>query len=197
MTASGQVAVLVVVAVKERELLLAVRLVVGGVQVQDDPRRRRGAVPGHEQLEKDVGQPVQLAATEAILPARQRGLRAQIGVALRQASGDHFEDRVGAQPVGVVAVFVAGGDLVDALAEQVVHGMADLAGLARVVHQTGHLRGKAEGLIDRGEQHEPAVGGDVTAIKSAHHRLVRKESEVQLRNTVCHFAESSGEAAFA
>ena len=192
-----QVAVLVVVAVKKGQLLLAVRFVVGDVQVENDPPRRRGLVPGHENLERDLGQPVEFAAPDAVFKTRQRRLRGEIGVALGPAPGGHFQDRIGAQPVGVVAVFVTGGDLVNALPEQVVHGMADLAGLARVVQPRGHLGGQAEGSVDLGEQHQPAVGGDVAAVKIADERLPRKESEVQVRNTACHFAESSREMVFA
>ena len=66
---------MIVVAVEEAALLLAVDAVVGGVEVEDQVLRRR-RVGGDELVDQDLGDPDQGLAVDAVLQAaegRRRG----------------------------------------------------------------------------------------------------------------------------
>src|SRR5262249_12154475 len=145
-----QVLVLPVVAVVARQRLLAMHGVVGGVGVQDDLRGGPGAA-ADEQLDQkgvdhlealDLGgaadqQHLPLALTLAaagvgIGKTRQRGGRGQRLVGGGGLLGQDLEQGVLAQRVGVVAIGVAGQDLVDLLRQDALGAVADELGGARV-----------------------------------------------------------------
>ena len=94
-----------------------------------------------------------------------------------------------AQVVSIVAVFVAGSDLVDALRQQVAQRVADVALPARIVQTGRELPREPEPRVGLGQQHHPAVAGDVAAVKAAGDPLAMKDSKVQLFNTLCHTGE--------
>jgi len=114
----GVIHVLAVSAVEEAELLLAVGGIVGGVEVEQNLAARADLIAAEtdELLASGVAQANQVAAGRRILPAAERGLRAQ-----RVAQflvGDDLQQRIVAQTVGVVGIFVAGDDLIDTLPQQ-------------------------------------------------------------------------------
>jgi hypothetical protein len=131
-----QVLVLLVVAVIAAQGLAPVRGVVGGVQVQDDLGRRRG--PGaneqvHQIVVEDL-EPLRLggaALQQDFGLAGFDGLSAGVGVreacqgraagqrrfAVGRQVGQDLKEGVVAQVLGVVAIRVAGEDLIDLLGE--------------------------------------------------------------------------------
>ena len=60
------------------------------------------------------------------VPLTAELLRERKRIALGQASGRHFEERIVAQEVGIVGVLVAAADLGHALGEQFLHRMVDI-----------------------------------------------------------------------
>ena len=81
----GQEAVMVVIAVEEPPLLMAVHGVVGGVEVEDQMLRRLG-VGGDELIDEDLGDPDQGLALDRGSPGG-RGSGARPGAAPRRGRG--------------------------------------------------------------------------------------------------------------
>ena len=84
-----------VVAVEEAALLVAVRRVIGGVEVQHDLLRRR-VVAGQELFDQHLVQTHNRTACNAVLqPAERRGTRER-PVFVRLAAGGQLQRRVAA-----------------------------------------------------------------------------------------------------
>jgi hypothetical protein len=67
-----------------------------------------------------------------------------------------LEHRIGTQPVGVVAVLVAGGDHLHAEADHVGQAVDDLTGVARIIDAARQTLGDPQPLLDLGQcQNEP------------------------------------------
>ena len=133
-----QIAVLLVVAVEEASLRVAVQRVIGGIQIQDDFGRRGGMGvqkqvheqpldglgAGHDLVVAAVGGGLrrgQLQAVEGALAGQgfALGLSAEAiragGIGLAHQGG---QQGVEAEGIVVVEVFIAQGQAVDALADQ-------------------------------------------------------------------------------
>src|SRR6202162_5519592 len=105
--------VLTIGTVEEAELLAAMSGIVGGVDVQQDLTTFADllAAETNELLQQSVVQAYQIAARRCILPAAESRLGTE---RLSQLLiGDDLQERIVAQAVGVVGVFVSGNDLVD------------------------------------------------------------------------------------
>jgi hypothetical protein len=84
-----------------------------------------------------------------------------------------------AQSGGVVGVFVAGGDLVNALSEEVEAGVVD-AGLATgIVEAGGDGLGEAQGMVELCQERETAVGGEGAAGEIEVNRFAREQRKVE------------------
>ena len=123
--------------VKEGQLLLAMRFIVGGVEVEGELGRELAAVlvpqpfdPGHRQ---EFDPAFEGEGIDPVFEAREGGL-AGAGAVVRNAAGHELEERVVAEAVVVVAVLVVGEEPVQALAEhlqQSVFGVLPPVGQAR------------------------------------------------------------------
>jgi hypothetical protein len=188
-----QVAPGVVMAVEEGELLLPVRGIVGGIEVDGDQPSASlepGAMLADDQIGQRVAQPRQRQGTDGILEAREGGLGSQGGPGERIAVQQPLVDGVVGQPRGIVAVGVATDQPEDPLADEFQDLVLDFAGLAPVPETTGDSRGDPELLIEGLEQHRAPIGAAVLGIELRDHKLV--ESERDLGYTVCsHRASSS------
>ncbi len=109
---------LAVGSVEDAELLLAMRGIVGGIDIQQDlaALANRLATEANELIEQGVVQPHQVAGRRSILPTAERGLRAERGSQF--LIGDDLQSGIMTQAVGIVGIFVASDDLVDALPQQ-------------------------------------------------------------------------------
>jgi hypothetical protein len=101
--------VLAVVAVVGRPLLIAVRGIIGAVEVEHQPVG--SAVPlslAQVGLDEGFGEAIAAVSVHRVFQAREGRLAGQIvGIGLRQTPAQQLEQRVAAQGVGVVLVFVA------------------------------------------------------------------------------------------
>ena len=120
---------------EEGELLRAVRLVFGDIEINRD--------------EADVSSPPLMARNHRVgerlahgeqhprggrvLEARDRRLRRQARAVDRVAVQQHFADRIVGEPVGVIAVGMATGDRKDLLREPVADAMRHARRRARIV----------------------------------------------------------------
>ena len=117
--------VLAVVAVVGHPFLLAVGRVVGPVEVQQDPGGRAGAATLAEvQVDQRLGEPLDGVPIDRVLQPREGRLAGQVRLARGQPPAGQLEQRVRAQRVGVVLVFVAAGDLEHPLADQRLQAVA-------------------------------------------------------------------------
>ena len=88
---------------KHDQLLIAVRGVVEGIEVERDvPRRFIERLD--EQVGEDIPQTPQISDRDGVLKPRERRLTGQVGI-IGQAIRDHFED--GVRPQSVVVVLVS------------------------------------------------------------------------------------------
>ena len=147
--------VLVVEAVEERELLLSVRRVVGGVDVEHDERRVRRQRLNVLILEH-LPEPSDSFATHCVLQPRQRRLRRQ-SIRSTAVGADHLQERIVAHDVGVVAVLVAECDLVDALTKLLRARVHDQQRIPLVAHRGGQRLRQAERLVDPPQRQCAAV----------------------------------------
>src|SRR5581483_4697086 len=95
-----------------RQLLVPVRRVVDGVEVEGQGGRRLGE-RGDELVDEDVPEPFEGGNGDGVLEAGQGGLTGQVRP-VRGAVGDELEDRIVPQAVVVILILVGGEDAVDA-----------------------------------------------------------------------------------
>ena len=146
----------VVEAVEERELLLAVRGVVRAIDVEHHHLGGRG-----ERVEVVLLQHAQqlahAAPVHSVLQAAERGLRGQGRAAVRHQVARHLEARVMTQGVRVVAVFVAQGHLVDALAHLLQTRVHHPRRVACVGNAGGQLLREPQTLVHQPQQQRSPI----------------------------------------
>jgi hypothetical protein len=154
------------------------RFVLAGVHVED--QSAGGAAGGVKELgEEYVVDAVALFLGDGSFEAGKGGLAGEVGAGEGRAPHGKLESGIVAEGLGVVGVLVTGGDLINALAEQVFEGVVD-AGLApRVVEAGGDGLGEAEGVVKLGEQEEAAVGREGAAGEIDVNRFGRQERKVE------------------
>ncbi|ESX40621.1 hypothetical protein X762_31000 [Mesorhizobium sp. LSHC426A00] len=84
----------------------------------------------------------------------------------RQRILGHLEDRIAAQPVGVVAVLVAGADHLHAKVDHVRQAVDDLVRAARIVDATRQTLGHPQPLFHLGQGQNAAVGRQHAAVET-------------------------------
>jgi hypothetical protein len=174
--------VLVVPAMKERQLLRAVRRVIGAVEIEHEIRGVLiGPIGvGAEPVDSGAREALNRGPLDRVLQPRERRLRPQGRAAI---PGDHLERRILTEPVGVVDVFVACGDLIQPLADERVQLVRDVAPVARVGEAAHHIRTEAELPVER--SHEQQAGIRRERAPREIDDEFRLESKAKLRITVC------------
>ena len=118
------------------------------IQVENETARRAGKA-GDELFDQRLAEAIDILVAGGVLKARYRRRRRQRGVTIkRQAAGAKLEHRVVAQAVGIIAIFVAAADLIDALGQQIGVRMRDVARVSRVDQGTCQPLGQADLTID-------------------------------------------------
>ena len=85
-----------------------------------------------------------------------------------------------AQTVGVVGIFVAGHDLIDALPQQRQRVMAQAVVLPRIAEPRGQVAGQMMALIEGAQRQQTGITGDLAAGKIGADGLMTVEGEGQL-----------------
>ena len=85
-----------------------------------------------------------------------------------------------AQTVGVIGIFVAGDDLIDALPQQRDRIMTHTVLLTRVAETCGQPAGQMMALIEGAQRQKTGVTGDLAAGKIGVDGLMSVEGEAQL-----------------
>ena len=142
--------------IEQAHLLLAVHGVERVVHVQHDPARHLAEGRAVE-IDHGLAHAQQRAFVGQVLQARDGRLRAQCRLVLKPFHGE-LEHRVGAQPVGVVAVLVAGRDHEQAKADDLVEPVYDALRVARVRDAGCQASRDIEALLHFTQHQQPTVG---------------------------------------
>ena len=117
----------------------------------------------------------QIAGGRRVLPAAERGLRTQ-----RVAQfliGDDLQQRIVAQTIGVVGVFIPGHDLIEALSQQGQRIMAQAVVLPRIAEWRGPVAGQMMALIEGAQRQQAGIAGDLAPGKISADGLMTVEGE--------------------
>ena len=165
--------------IEQAQLLAAVHGVEGVVDVEHDPLRH---LPEGGAVEVDHRPPHrhQLAHAGQVLQPADRRLRRQIPTRRQRILG-HLEDRIGTQPVGVVAVLVAGGDHLHAEADHVGQAVDDLIGAARIVDAARQTLGDTQPPLHLGQSQNATVRRQHAAVETGDHGLAADRRQTAQR----------------
>ena len=156
--------------VEQRQLLAAVNLVLGIVDVEHEASRHLGEAVA-EQLDHRRHHALQRDRSGQVLEPRDGRLRAQIGAALGQPADRHLEGRVGAQHVAVVAILVAGGDQQCPEADHLGDRVLDPLRRPRVLDAACQTLGDPQPTLDLGQDQHAAVRGQPSGVEGDLHGL--------------------------
>jgi hypothetical protein len=157
--------VLSIVAMIGDAFLLAMGGIVRAIEVQDDVVREAVPLPLLEvELHQRQSQAVAGFGVDRILEAGEGRLARQIHLA-RQATAHQLQEGIGTQGVGIVLVFIATGNLEDALANQGLQGVAD-GTTAPLRDLRGQRSAEAEGSVSLREPAQAAITGELRTIEA-------------------------------
>jgi len=148
--------------------LLAVRRIICAVEVEDDAIGNTIPLPLVEvELHQGDGEAIAGFVVDGILQAGERRLAGKI-ILIGKTAADQLQERITAEMIGVILVFVATGDLAGTLwvplTDQGLQGMAN-----RVMPPLGNLgsqRGtETESSIRFEQPTKAAIGGEVRTVK--------------------------------
>lgn len=159
-----QKAALVVMGVPFRHLLMAVRDIERVVDVQNDRGGRFCVTPAPD-IDQRIGEADDFPQAGCVLPARDGGLRAQIGACFRQPPAGELERRIETQPIKVIAIGIAAGNRQHAGSQHILKRVRDVRGIARIGDQHGKRLGNAAPFLSQGQQHDAAIGGETPTVK--------------------------------
>ena len=191
---------------EESTFLVTVHRVIGRIEVEPD-LPRRPAMRLHKQLDQQLIEFLGARDDAFVATARRfpgftqlqavQGARTGQGVASVALSHplvprhvrfahQHREQRIIAQRIMVIEVFVSQGNRVDALGHQFIDAMFNARAIA-VIHKTPrHPRRHPDTEAYLAKQHSSAVGADATAIKSTRHRAASQGVKLKLfDSTLC------------
>jgi hypothetical protein len=94
--------------------------------------------------------------------------------------GDDLQHGIVAQAVGVVGVFVAGDDLIDALPQQGQRVVLHAVGMPRIGEWRGPVSGQMMALIEGAQRQQAGIAGDLAAGKISLDGLMAVEGEGEL-----------------
>jgi len=179
----GQEAPLVVVGVKQRQLLVAVDDGAGIVDVQ---RYRLGLprVGVHPGVHQGVGEPDHVAKARGVLQPRQGRLRAQVAATVGQPAARRSQGGVGAQGVETIGVLVPAADRKDAGADHVGEAVGDTGRIAPVRDQPGQPLGDPKAPLRQGKQHHAAVRCEATSVEGGRDFLPPDGGKAERRDRI-------------
>ena len=157
-----------IVPIEERELLGAVRLVVGRIQIDGDTPRppvQATPMPLDDARRQLAPHPVERSPARAVLEPRDRRLRRQGRARQRVPVEQQLMDRVVGQVVGIVAIGMTARDAEDPLADQVLKRVPNLPRCASVGQTPGERLHHAVHPPRRREQDGTAIGTRLLAVE--------------------------------
>jgi hypothetical protein len=173
------------VPVEEAELLLPVRRVVRGIEVDRNQSGLAAESPGM-MTDDDLGQfgsqTKEVFARSGVFEARERGLRSKRVAVDRVTIEDQLVNRVVSQMSGVVAVSVSTRHTIDTLPQKVMNGVFDHVGIALVEDASCQTLTQPQSGIDTFDQDRTAVRAAVVLVERGKDRLGK---EIRKKNSLC------------
>ena len=166
----GQEAAGVVMGVEERQLLVAVHVIAGVVNIEGDGRGR-GGEGATEEVDQRGRHARHLDAGWCVLQAAHGRLGTEVSAAFRRVARGELEQGVRAQRVAVVGILVAAGDREHTEAQHRGERVDDQRLIAPVANTACQRLGQAETAFRFAQQHEAAVRRDQAAIEGGAHLL--------------------------
>ena len=118
------------------------------IEVQDNRRRGLG-VAGNEVVNERLGEPVEVRASHTVFePGEGRSTRQVLRRIERYAFHAQLKHGIVPETIGIIAVRIAGGDLIDALGEEVPQRMVNIRRMALVAHGGGQALCQADLAVD-------------------------------------------------
>jgi len=176
--------VLIIVAVKETQLLVPMGGVVGGVHIQYDPFRRAEMRPD-VQIGQEVGEAAEIATGYPVLKPADGRLTGQIGACLRQSSRHDLERRIAFERIGVIGVFITQRDGKDTLPHQADNIVERALPITTIMDTERGGSRDAVAFIDLPKQQTAAVRGHATAVKTGDNFLTKKGFKTELFMADC------------
>ncbi len=164
-------------AVEERQLLGAMRRVVGGIEIDRDPVRtavKAPPVPLDDRLRQLASHLVERLGAVAILEARDRGLRGERVAVDGIAAQQELVNRVVREPVGVIGIRIAAGEAEDPLGQQVPERVPHLPRLPIVDQATREAIDQAVRAFGGVQQDRAAIGTRVRLVEGRDQRFVEE-----------------------
>ena len=182
----GEEAILVVKAVEEAADLIAVNRIIGGVEVKNQFLGRR-RLRSDEDLDQDAGDVEEGAAPHAVLQPAESRRRGQRLLRIDAAFGDELHERIIAQALMIVTIFVTQSDGEDALAEHRALLVGDKPGITGIGNHGVQLLDQTDLAVDLAQQQRPGIGGDCSAGKIGHDLTTGETGkDDRFAVTVCH-----------
>ena len=170
-----QKAILVVKAVEEAAFLAAMHRIVGGVEIQNEFRRRR-LERGNELFDQKRVQGNRRGAVRPVLEAAQRRRARQ----RRDPLDRGLQRQVMAKRAMVVQILVAERQCVDTLAELIERAVPAASSIPWIGQQSSGRRHQPEPTICRPQQKHPAIAADIAASEIGHHRPLATPGNAKL-----------------
>ena len=149
---------MLIVSVKHAQLLLSMRGVVEGVDVEREVSGRR--VEGlDEQIHQHVTQPPEVWDRDGVLEPRERRLTGEVGI-VGKSVGDELEDRIRSQRIVIVLILVIGEDAVDPLPDHAQQRLPREGRIAAIVESGRELFGESDVLVDLSHGQEAGIAGE-------------------------------------
>ena len=136
----------------ERAFLLPMRRGIRVIQVEDNGGWGL-RIAGDAVIHEGLGEAIQVFAIDTVLQTRKGG---RTGEVLRRLQGAAFEPEFAqggtAETIGVVAVGLARGNLIDTLGEEVPQRMINIGLVALILDSGGETRGQPNLAINPSQQ---------------------------------------------
>ena len=141
----------------EGEFLLAMRAVIGVIEVKHDGRGGL-CVAGNKVVHEGRGETIEVLAVHLVLKSRERGSTGQVLRGLqRKPLHPQLEHGVMPEAIGIVAIGIAGGDLVDTLREEIPEGMVDVGRMPFIMDGRRKAFGETNLAIDPAQQERTKI----------------------------------------
>src|SRR5215471_6075082 len=132
----------------EGKFLLAMGRVFRMIEVQDNRGRGLG-IAGNEVVDERLGKPVEVRAGHLMFePGKGRSTRQVLGRIERYAFHTQLKHGIIPEAVRIIAVRIAGGNLVDTLGEEVPERMVNIRRVALVTHGGSQALCQADLTVD-------------------------------------------------
>jgi hypothetical protein len=175
-----QVAIALVVMVREGERLLPMRRVLRVIEVEHNGGGGLWGT-GNKVIHERQRQAIEILAVDAVFQACEGGATGQVLLGLQGRPLDpELEQGVVPKAIGSIAVRIPGGDVIDTLGKEGTEGMVDIGRMPLVLYGSGKACGEANLAVDTTQQEGAKVRRQGPAVESGPHSIASHRRKTQL-----------------